>query len=111
MNLPTFIEKTDREFDERFPCGNIKARENLRERTGLEISKKGCGCLNCKLKSFLHTRLRALLEEVVGEIEGMNNFSQAKVDGDEKWNRAMEQAEAKVRALASHWREEIKKMV
>ena len=41
------------------------------------------------------------LREAIRVVEGMNNFRQAKVDGSDVWNNALEQSAAKVDALVA----------
>ena len=96
MNLQQFIEDTDRAWEEEY--GYIPDE---------------------RLKSFLRSRLRALLEEVVGECEERKREIKKGVDelgrpiqpteafeirADIEWNRALS-------SLASHLQEKIKKMV
>ena len=55
------------------------------------------------VKSFLKQSLEKVYAErekdLVERIEGMNNFRQAKVDGKDDWNDALEQSARKVDAL------------
>lgn len=52
-----------------------------------------------KLVGLFFSQRQSILDEVKEKVEGMNNFRQAKVDGKDDWNDALEQAASKVDAL------------
>ena len=84
MNLQKFLEETDREFDGKFP---MTSKETIAPH----------------IKSFLHTRFCVLLEEVVGEVQ-----EAIKLKPYTEWQKGYTKA---LSDLASHLREEIKKIV
>ena len=107
MNLQQFIEDTDRELDKKWYLHHLDEKSSSFTTVGEDV------------KQFLHTRLRALLEEVVGEaegrkleedfrkIEGGGSFASDKVkiaDRNRIHNKALS-------SLASHLQEKIKKIV
>ena len=55
-----------------------------------------------EVESFLASKLTEARGEVIEQIKQMNNFRQAKVDGKEDWNDALEQSARKVDALLAH---------
>ena len=49
--------------------------------------------------ALISTTAQAVRESIIKEIEEMNNFRQAKADGKDDWNNALEQSALKVDAL------------
>lgn len=70
------------------PDGTISHYPNLKETA-----------LDKDFQSFLQEHDARLIKRLEGEVEKMNNFRQAKVDGKDDWNNALEQSACKVDAF------------
>ena len=70
--------------------GMMKDGEPINERETKEM-----------ILDFITSENKLVEERVIREIEKMNNFRQAKVDGKEDWNEALEQSAKKVDVLLS----------
>ena len=60
-----------------------------------------CVWLKSRLETSIKQAEQEILNNVVLEIENCNNFRQAKVDGKDDWNDALQQSACKVDALIS----------
>ena len=55
-----------------------------------------------ELKSLISSTQSHLIEEIIKMAQETNNFRQAKVDGKEDWNNALEQSACKIDALITN---------
>ena len=94
LNLQQFIEDTDRDFDEKWYLHHLDEKYGSFTTVGEDV------------KQFIHSRLRALLEEVVGEVEGMKYNLKMKFNSEEAEDEAKGYNEA-LSSLATHLQEEI----
>lgn len=64
---------------------------------GVEFGKKK----KAEITTLIAEQKRELVKEMVEVVKEANNLRQAKIDGKEDWNRAMEQCAAKFDAVIS----------
>lgn len=89
----------------RLISGKYKADAVYEERIGID------GITTKEVADYWLTKLSQAkletLEAIIKKVEGMNNFRQAKVDGKEDWNNALEQSACKVDALLTKLKAEL----
>jgi hypothetical protein len=75
-------------IEERFPCENKQARQDLRKKLNHELPDNvGCGCANCELRGFFTSSHDTLLDQAIEKIE------EKKGEGEE-WVKMMKAAKS-----------------